>query len=113
MKLELPRVRSRRERVARADEAAALIQALDAEDRALWASALYSGLRCGELQALHWHDLDFEARLIRVEHSWDRVVGLIELAAASRGSDSGWQSAPARARRVALLELAHLHRPLL
>jgi integrase len=78
LKLELPRVRSRRERVARPDEAATLIRALNAEGRALWATALYAGLRCGELQALRWNDLDFEARLIRVEHSWDRVVGLIE-----------------------------------
>ena len=43
--LALPAVRGRRERVARPAEARALIDALPPEDRAVWASALYAGLR--------------------------------------------------------------------
>src|SRR5213076_186072 len=46
--------------------------------RALWATALYAGLRRGELQALDWSHLDLEQGLIRVERSWDRRAGLIE-----------------------------------
>ena len=36
-------------------------QALTAGDRALWATALYAGLRRGELQALRWSDVDSTA----------------------------------------------------
>jgi len=64
--------------VARAAEAHALVEALPEADRAIWATALYAGLRCGELQALRWQDVDFERGLIRVERSWDPKVGPIE-----------------------------------
>jgi integrase len=72
--LALPAVRGRRERVARPSEAHALLQALSVEDRAIWATALYAGLRRGELQGLRWSDIDFEAGIIRVERSWDEQV---------------------------------------
>jgi integrase len=71
-------VRGRRERVASVDEAAALLAALPAFERALWATAFYAGLRLGELQGLDWSDVDFVQNLIRVERSWDRQVGVIE-----------------------------------
>src|SRR5215203_1601381 len=45
--VSLPAVRGRRERIARPEEAAQLIAALTEADRALWATALYSGLRAG------------------------------------------------------------------
>ncbi len=44
-----------------------LSRALPREDRAVWATALYAGLRLGELQALRWSDVDFERGLIRIE----------------------------------------------
>src|SRR2546429_286757 len=50
--LELPASRGRRERIATVVEAERLIGALPRQDRALWATALYAGLRRGELQAL-------------------------------------------------------------
>ncbi len=56
--LTLPAVRARRERVARPEEAAALIAAVPASDQAIWATALYAGLRLGELKALRWQDID-------------------------------------------------------
>ena len=77
-KLSLPAVRGRRERVARPEEAVALIEALPLSDRALWASALYAGLRLGELQALGWNAVDLDQNVINVERSWDRVAGFIE-----------------------------------
>jgi len=75
--LRLPAVRGRRDRVARPKDAEALIEALAGGDRALWASALYGGLRRGELQALRWSDVDFERGVIRVERGWDPVAGPI------------------------------------
>ncbi|WP_217923645.1 tyrosine-type recombinase/integrase [Miltoncostaea oceani] len=70
-RLQLPAVRGRRERIASPAEAARLIAAVPARDRAIWAAALYGGLRRGELMALRWDDVDLEASVIRVERSWD------------------------------------------
>jgi integrase len=49
--LELPSTKGPRERIAPPDECAKLLSALRA-DRALWATAMYAGLRRGELQSL-------------------------------------------------------------
>jgi integrase len=68
-RLRLPAVRGRRERIASPTEAAALIAALRPEDRALWGSAFYAGLRRGELRALLWDNVDLADGLIRVERS--------------------------------------------
>jgi integrase len=78
LKLSLPELKAGRERVARAAEAASLIATLPLGDRALWATAVYAGLRRGELQALDWSSVDLEQGLIRVERSWDCRAGLIE-----------------------------------
>ena len=76
--LALPAVRGRRERVARPEQATALLAALSPGDRAIFATALYAGLRRGELRALRWEDVDFERNLIRVERAWDDRAGVIE-----------------------------------
>ena len=76
--LSLPAIRERRDRVARPGEARALLEALSQADRPPWATALYAGLRRGELRALRWGDVDFEAGLIRVERGWDPKEGPIE-----------------------------------
>jgi len=68
-RLRLPAARGRRERIASPTEAAALVAAVRAEDRALWGCAFYAGLRRGELRALPWNDVDLADGLIRVEHS--------------------------------------------
>ena len=65
-------MRGRRDRVARPQEARAA--ALPRGDRALWATALYAGLRRGELQGLRWQDVDLETGLIRVERSFACAV---------------------------------------
>jgi integrase len=77
LKLALPAVRTRRDRIAAPGEAGALLAALPPFERALFATALYVGLRLGELQALDWSDVDLERNLITVERSWDRHVGFI------------------------------------
>jgi integrase len=48
------------------------------DDRAVWATAFYAGLRLGELLALRDEDVDLELGVIRVERSWDPHEGLIE-----------------------------------
>src|SRR4051812_28968346 len=75
--LELPAVEGRRERIASPAEAGALLAALPERDRALWATALYAGLRRGELLALRWEDVDLAAGVIRVERSWDAKEGFV------------------------------------
>ncbi|MGH3032991.1 MAG: tyrosine-type recombinase/integrase [Gaiellaceae bacterium] len=81
--LDLPAVRGRRDRIAPPEEAAKLLAALRADDRVVWATALYAGLRRGELLALTWDDVDLAAGRVRVERSWDpggkdQEAGVIE-----------------------------------
>jgi integrase len=73
--VELPAVRGRRDRVADPVEAAALLDALEPHDRAIWATAMYAGLRLGELQALHVEDVDLDRRVIEVRRGWDPYEG--------------------------------------
>jgi integrase len=81
--LRLPAVRGRRERIASPEEAQRLLAALPERDRALWATALYAGLRRGELMALRWEDVDLAAGVIRVERSYDDK-GHVEIEPKSR-----------------------------
>jgi integrase len=73
--LRLPASTGRRERIATPDEARRLIAALQPGDRALWGTAIYAGLRHGELRALQVRDIDLEQRRIKVQRSWDQYEG--------------------------------------
>lgn len=75
--LSLPAVKGRRDRVAAPGEASTLLRALADRDRALWATAMYAGLRYGELRALRWGDVDMAAGVIRVVRAWDEKDGPI------------------------------------
>jgi integrase len=78
--LRLPAVRGRRDRIASPVEAAALIAAVPEIDRAIWATAVYAGLRLGELQALRDDDVVLsqgKPGRISVERSWDKAEGVI------------------------------------
>jgi integrase len=77
--LELPAVRGRRERYASPEEAEALIAAVPEQDRPIWATAMYAGLRLGELRALRVEDVDVATGVIRVERGWDPAEGAIDL----------------------------------
>jgi integrase len=81
--LRLPAVRGRRERIASPEEAQRLLAALPERDRPVWATALYAGLRRGELMALLWEDVDLAAGVIRVERSYDDK-GRVEIEPKSR-----------------------------
>lgn len=75
--LEMPAVRGRRDRIAPPQECAKLLAALPAADRTLWATAMYGGLRRGELLALRIEDVDLAGGLIHVRWGWDAVKGQI------------------------------------
>jgi integrase len=74
-RLALPKQRRGRDRVAEPREVEALLAVLPPRHRVLWAAAVYSGLRRGELQALLWSAIELDAGILRVERSWDRVAG--------------------------------------
>jgi integrase len=69
--LELAAPEGKRERIASPDEATDLLGALPVKDRVLWVTALYAGLRRGELMALRLEDIDLAASVIRVDRSYD------------------------------------------
>jgi integrase len=83
--LKLPRATRRRERISPPVEAAALISALPDNDRAVWATAMYAGLRRGELRALRVAMVDVDANVIHVERGWDDIDGEI----ATKGRTAG------------------------
>ena len=64
--LQMPAVRARQDRIASPQECAHLLDALPGRDRALWATAMYAGLRRGELMALRAEDIDLEVGVINV-----------------------------------------------
>lgn len=102
--LELPAPGTRSDRVATPEEAANLLAALPEEDRALWATALYAGLRRGELQALQRSDIDLRRRIIRVRRGWDAREGEI-----TPKSLAGVRRVPIPGDLLAILK-AHLSR---
>jgi integrase len=106
--VKLPRGDRGRQRIADPAEAQALLDALPAQDRALWATALYGGLRRGELRALRWSDVDLAQGIIRVERGWDDregeqqtkgrngVVSRSPGSCATTSPSMGWRAAAAR-----------------
>ena len=76
--LELPAPRPRRVEIVSPETAEELLAALPAKDRAVWATALYAGLRYGELRALRWGAVDVAGGTIEVRESWDAKAGRIE-----------------------------------
>jgi integrase len=71
--LDLPAGDQGRERAASPVEAKVLVDALQEADKALWATALYAGLRRGELRALR--AVDVNETCIHVEYGWDDKEG--------------------------------------
>jgi integrase len=75
--LELPAPNPKEVEIVAPEVAAQLLGVVPAEDRALWATALYAGLRYGELRALRWSAVDLAGGAIRVTESWDPKEGAI------------------------------------
>ncbi len=80
--IEKPAVRSKAKRVVLPGDAEAMIRALDSDERALWATAVYAGLRLGELIGLRRQDIDLATGVLRVRRGWDMLDG--EIAPKSR-----------------------------
>lgn len=76
-RVRMPAVRGGRDRIAPPDECARLLAALPQRDRALWATAMYAGLRRGELMALRIEDVDLGAGVIHARRGWDAKEGEI------------------------------------
>jgi integrase len=76
--LAMPAVRGGRDRIADPAECDLLLAALKPEDRPLWATAMFGGLRRGELMALRVEDIDLGAGVIYVHRGWDLVEGEIK-----------------------------------
>lgn len=75
--LELPMPDPGEVEIVSPETAARLIAALPTGDRPAWATALYAGLRYGELRALRWGAVDLDGGTIRVRESWDPLEGSI------------------------------------
>ena len=90
-KVKMPTPAGRRDRIASPAEAAKLLAAVPAEDRPIWATAMYAGLRRGELQALRAQDVRLEDGVIAVEAGWDHKDGRIAPRGAGR---AGCRSPP-------------------
>jgi integrase len=80
--IEKPAVRSGAKRVVAPMDAEAMIAALEPAERALWATAMYAGLRRGELIGLRREDIDLATGVLHVRRGWDMVEG--EVAPKSR-----------------------------
>jgi integrase len=75
---DLEKPAKRKVRVPSLKETRALLAALPEDQRSVWATAAYAGLRHGELRALRWSDVGLKARTIRVERGWDDKEGAQE-----------------------------------
>jgi integrase len=92
-RLALPKERRRRQRVPEPRQVDALLRVLPDRQRVLWSTAVHTGLRLGELQALGCQSLDLKAGVLAVERSWDRRAGFV-----APKSRSGERTVPIPAR---------------
>jgi integrase len=74
-KLRLPAMGTKPRSVGNPERVGELLAALPDSERAAWAVAFYGGLRVGELRALRWSAVDFDAGTIRVQSGWDDQAG--------------------------------------
>lgn len=68
---ERPKLEHREQRILDTDGIGKLLDAATDKYRALLATAVFTGLRIGELLALRWADIDFDAGLVRVRAQLD------------------------------------------
>jgi integrase len=97
--LKVPAGSGRRLAFLAPSEIAPTLDALEQRDRALWATAVYAGLRRGELMALRWADVDLAGGTITVRYSYDQP---------SRQT-SGVKSAAGQDRRIPIIAVLRDH----
>jgi integrase len=110
--LRLPSGGEARDRIASPDEADRLLAVLSEPERAIYATALYAGLRRGELMALRVADVDLDADVIHI----DRDRGSYDPQAKTFGppkSDAAARPVPIVARLRPLLVAAVEGKPAL
>ncbi len=76
IKIKVPQVK---QSVLNATEAQKLLfeaKALDHRYYSIWAMALFTGMRSGELYALKWNDVDLENKRIYVTRAWSNKSGI-------------------------------------
>lgn len=100
--IDAPRVKGGRDRVASPSEGLALLTALGARERPIYGTAMFAGLRLGELRALRCKDVDLDRLLIYVRRAWDPVEGPI-----APKSDAGVRDIPI-VKALAGILVAHL-----
>lgn len=68
----------------------------------VWAVALYTGMRSGELYALTWDQIDFEAKVLFIHRNWTNKTGF--------GPTKGryWRTVPISPELVTLLKALRL-----
>jgi integrase len=76
---ERPKVDRDEMRILSAEEIDALIKAALDRYRALLATAVFTGLRQGELLGLRWSDIDLDAGVVHVHHQVDRTGNVLPL----------------------------------
>ena len=76
--LELPAPRPKKAEIVSPAVADELVSLTPDEDRAIWATAVYAGLRYGELRALRWSAIDLAGGQVEVRESWDPKAGPID-----------------------------------
>src|SRR5205085_11916728 len=65
-------------RILRSEEIDALLRAATPSYRPVLATAIFTGLRQGELLGLKWGDIDFDGRVVHVRRQLDRKGGYAE-----------------------------------
>lgn len=76
--LELPSPRPKKAEIVAPAVADRLITLTPDADRAIWATAVYAGLRYGELRALRWSAVDLAGGQLEVREAWDPKAGPID-----------------------------------
>ena len=74
-RLRYPALTTKAREIANPERVGELLDALPAGERAAWSTAFYAGLRVGELRALRWRHVDFDAGRIHVVAGWDDQEG--------------------------------------
>jgi integrase len=75
---ERPRVVRREMRILRSEEIDALLRAVTPVYRPVLATAIFTGLRQGELLGLCWADVDFDGGVLHVRRQLDRSGSYVE-----------------------------------